>query len=914
MALRSRADEYQDRLRPGHCACHLGKGTYAYLRAPFAGPNDPPPCGLALAGGNCGLQPRPPGSSMACWNSRDEACFWKRHARSWQIRCSECWAGGDCPLCDDEIGGRDPAVREMLEARVKAEAPLGLGPIVVAVSPHFYVVTNLEKRMKLRTRRGALRLMSAHEVAHLYLQRAEIAYDDFVHWFGGPVILPKPMAIYLVDRHHEFMTVSDRYFGGNGTHMNYAFNYGDRIAQGFCGNGFVATLERLGGDLEMHGYVRHQIGHILFSCWIETNGFEDHCPRWAWIGAAHFLAKLQEQHDEYATFCYGESAGGQGSGKRWPKRVRDMARHDMPPIETFFSKTSLSDFDFKDHLRAWSVMDLMLREDRDRWLALLKILRAGGDEGTAFKEALDILPEQFQERWVERVLGKRRSMGVDRPEPEETPGDPSRRERELIRDTGDPGILAGRIRGLDKVQDVKMADVVLERLVGATDLVRETIHHVLLHTSDPAVLAYLREEGLHHPEADVRAAVCRALGARKDEESRPVLETLLEDPNWLVRASAAEALHGLGAAPSEAVLLGALDEEDPRAWILVADAYASIGKPSKAATLRILPHLEHKWWQVRLLACQALTHVGTEEAMDALVERFAYEDGRLRRELLTALRAVSHDDLGENPETWRRWWKDQKKEYGGLGPQPEKDAVQSSKDRYANLEDKTVDKPNPNDYWGKDFYSRRICYVLDISDSMKLNMEIDPSQAGALGGIPMKGRRIDIARHALLDSIRNLDPRTEFRLVFYNSTVDVWNPRMLEANLGSKASAKAVVDRIEPRGETNFHGAIKAALGLDDRGLAKLKLDEVPDTILFLTDGRPTKGEITAMPELLSWFQWVNRFTRAELHVIALGDLNIDAAPLAKLAELGHGTFVHVREVGYVGVDTTGEGGFDDGG
>jgi len=164
------------------------------------------------------------------------------------------------------------------------------------------------------------------------------------------------MAVYIVNRKHELASVSDRYFGGNEIHMNYAFNYGDRIAQGFSGNGFVVSLEEQNTDTKLHGFVRHQIGHILFSCWIETNGFEDHCPRWAWIGAAHFLMKLLPPQKNYATYCFGESAGGEGSGKKWPKRVRDMAKRALSPIETFFNKNSLSDFDYKDHLRAWSMM------------------------------------------------------------------------------------------------------------------------------------------------------------------------------------------------------------------------------------------------------------------------------------------------------------------------------------------------------------------------------------------------------------------------------------------------------------------------------------------------------------------------------------------------------------------------------
>jgi len=142
---------------------------------------------------------------------------------------------------------------------------------VVVVSPHFYVVTNLDGKLKLRTARGSYRILTAHEVAHLYAQRCEQAYDDFAHWFGPELVLPKPMAVYVVRTEGEARSIGKRYFGGEGIHMNYAFAYNNRIADGFSGNGFVVSLQEQHDDNAMHGFCRHQIGHILFSCWHITN-------------------------------------------------------------------------------------------------------------------------------------------------------------------------------------------------------------------------------------------------------------------------------------------------------------------------------------------------------------------------------------------------------------------------------------------------------------------------------------------------------------------------------------------------------------------------------------------------------------------------------------------------------------------
>jgi hypothetical protein len=106
----------------------------------------------------------------------------------------------------------------------------------------------------------------------------------------------------------------------------------------------------------------------------------------------------------------------------------------------------------------------------------------------------------------------------------------------------------------------------------------------------------------------------------------------------------------------------------------------------------------------------------------------------------------------------------------------------------------------------------------------------------------------------------------------------------------------STLERVTPDGETNFHGALKAALGLHEGSTLDPDLGPMPDTVFFLTDGRPTRGEITSMPELTSWLRDLNRFAKIRLHVIALGELNVDIDSLRALAAAGDGDTIWVRE------------------
>jgi hypothetical protein len=890
------ADDYEERRQEGRCYCHRGQATWDYLRSPLVPPADPPHCGLMIGGGSCKSRPRPPGTSGTCWGSQKESCFWKRHAFSWDIRCSVCWSDETCSACDGLIHERDALTRALLAKRIASESKT-FGPnVVVAASPHFYVVTAADKRIKVVTKRGSKRLMSAHEVVHLYAQRCEIAYADFMHWFGGDVNLHKPMAVYITDEESTRKAVGTRYFGGEGIHMNYAFAYNDRIADGFSGNGFVVGLQHQGDDHNMHGYCRHQIGHILFSCWQVHGGFEEECPRWAWVGAAHFLEKLHPFHADYACYCYGEGAGGEGPTKKWPKRVRALAAGRREPIETFFNKNSLSAMKYPDHLRAWSIMDLMLREDRTRWLETLARLRTREHEGKAFKEVLGLTPDAFDVRWGERVLGRRKTMGAVRAD-NASDEEPGRRERRRLETTQDAEELAGLVRGLDEVKDLATLESVLTRMGDKSDLVRESIHLVLLRTRMPALRAVLREQALHDSDSDVRAGVARVLGGLRDAEARVRLEAALDDRAWEVRSEAAGALERIGDAACVPVLVAHLGEKQPKAWIAIADALAALSPERLTeATLPLAQRLDDPRWQVRLTAARALAAVGTEACLDLLIERFAKENGRLKKEFHAALRGVTGDDLGPRAATWATWWKTQKDLHGGLPPAPpEPVAPTPGETRYADPNEGKRPEDDPH-YYGRRVYSRSVCFVLDTSGSMELNMKVRPEDTRRLGDLPSQGTRDEIAKKALRDALYKLDPRTKVRLVFFGSRVKLWKNDLQPATPANVAAAEDALRNARPEGETNFHGALKAALGLHEKATTTARLEDIPDTVYFLTDGRPTDGEITSMPELVSWFAHLNRFAKVELHIIALGELNVDLPSLEALAQAGNGVLVHVRE------------------
>ncbi len=882
--------EYVQRRKRGRCLCHTGQASWQYLRSPLRPPSDPPVCGLIQAKGDCGSRPRPKGTSGGCWGTAKVPCFWKRHAYSYGMKCSGCWAEEECESCDKLIGKPDDKVKAMLDKQLRVESGTKEKYMVIAVSKHFYVVTDIHRKMKIKTEGGAPRVATSHEVAHLFLERCERAYDDFAHWFGGDVRQGGPMGVYLMTKKGRAESYAERYLGSARTDMLYGGG-STRIAGGFAFNGFVGSLQEQGSDQDLHAYCRHMIGHILFSVWKKVDGKEKYCPKWAFIGSAHFLEKLLKPHEDYATFCSNETTAPNGSPKDWHKKARSLAGRKLDPIETFFARNSLGAFKYRDHIRAWSLMDLCMREDTERWREVLAQLRYGNDEGAALQKGMGLTPDQFNSRWMSRLRGGRATMGETKKDARTDPDEPGRVEREQIRTTQDAEILAGRIRGVHDIDDVRLAKAIVSRMGHESDLVRETIQIVLARVTNAEVLAFLTEEGLLDSHRMTRAGVARALGVLKHEPARPGLEALLQDRFWLARANAALALSQIGDKACLPALTPALVEKQNKAWISIADAVATFKTKDKQATLLTVPRIDHPAWQIRVTACRALAAYGTAECMDALIAQFEKERGRLERELHAALKAVSGDDLGKRASTWAKWWANQKKLHGGFDPNPPPPA--SDGERYAQPKKRNPDDPH---YYGRRIFSRSVGFVFDTSGSMDKNIKISSGASTQLGDIPTSGTRMQVAKQVLADAIKKLKPKVRFNLVFFSTDVRPWKKTLVPASSGNTNSAAGAIMSAPAAGETNIHGALKAALGLHGLPTVSAKLLNIPDTVYFLTDGSPTRGEITATPELLGWFRNVNRFGKVKLHVVAFGNLGVDLEFLRGLAAAGGGDFIHVPE------------------
>jgi len=672
------------------------------------------------------------------------------------------------------------------------------------------------------------------------------------------------------------------------------------------------------------------IGHLLITTYNGANPHPKYCPAWMDKGCAHWLCKIHPRANNYATFCQHEGAvttsggGGRmggggggmgggpspggggsggggptvsGSGANWHKKAKRIALKGpkKDPVEAMFRASKAKEVDFELHVRGWSWFDMFTREEREPFVNFIQLLREARDPRQATKEAWEQAPELVDQRWRDRVTGKRRDVEKTKNETKKS-GDVSAASSTELADLAsetDLQLLAGRIRGLEKCHNVKTARLIVDLLDKRdSDRVREVIAIVLARTEDDDVLAYLRGAGYKRAGKMGRATLCRTFGETGDKEAIKVLRTALEDGFWLVRANAARALATLGDEESIEAIAKLAGAGKGKVRIGAMDALAIFGESAGKTAPLFMENLKDENWQVKVATCDTLRALGNSAPVELLIDRSEIEGGRVKEDVLETLEALTGGNRKWSPKTWRDWWKKAKK-MNDIEAKSRK-ALGLDKKRDRNDEAGYAKKKKKPHYYGIRIYARTVGYVLDISASMNQGFRVSEEWQDRLGHELKGSTRIEVCKEELAHSISKLGPRTRINLVFFNDRARRWKKTPVAAgSAGSQAISK--VKNIATKGQTNYYDALRLILGMQGGAGGWVSgFADTPDTLFFLTDGSPTDGEITDAEELLAWFNERNRFARLRVHVIAMGNTGVDREFLANLAKTNRGTFVHL--------------------
>ena len=894
---------------PVRCTCRDGNACSHWLKSPVPPPADPCSCPTCRANQDTCPKTYPSDWNPACIGNGRMECFLRRHAASWKLWCSEemgrCECPGDdsasCPACGPGGKPRDPARLEALRKQVAVERkvfPSDL-KLVVVQSPHFVLATDIPS-IKVLTQNGSRREVTTHELAHLYIQRAELAYKDFVRTFGDDIRTSRPIALFLNKRRRDSERVQSAYFG----RPNAGLVYGMRgsttppISGGIAEAGVAACLEMQTSDESLHVTMRTSIGDVLMSLWHSTNATPSHLPMWAMVGAGHWLGRVPAALSEKAAFIGGEGNAPNDDGHDWLKRVaKEFGKGELPHIDSFLGFTTLSQMDLPAHMRAWGLFALWLDDDRDRFVKLLKLIRDGKNQREAVQQVWGVSTDEFDQRWRDRVTGKRKSLGEEKEKPAEPAGAGASRGglADLAREN-DPRTVADRIKARKTIDDPADAAALLALLDRDVDQITERVVLTLAREKDEDVRGFLRGDALAKSRGRVRAGLVRILGLAKDADAGESVAALLADPDPDVRAQAALAVGRMRRAESIPALRPLLAAREDDVALAAMDALAMFGEAAQDEWMRVAPRLEDPHRPVRTAAAECLGALGTMEAVDALIARMDKEDGRVRMDIRQALRDLVRDDLGVEPSRWKKWWEAEKLRNPGVLPaRPAEKPKPDPNARYAQ------DQPK---FYGVEIFSKRLAFVIDVSSSMCDRVTVDPSwlhQEGRTYG--SSAQKYDLAVAEIAAALKTVDPRLEFGVITFRTEVRTWRERLVTAGTGMVDQALQYLAAQHPvpladagdpsKQKTNLADALRLALGIRP-GTSGRPSDEAADEVYVLTDGQPTAGDLTDDDVLLSWFRERNRLARLRLHVVTFETIDTDLAFLRALAQAGGGAFVAI--------------------
>jgi len=178
----------------------------------------------------------------------------------------------------------------------------------------------------------------------------------------------------------------------------------------------------------------------------------------------------------------------------------------------------------------------------------------------------------------------------------------------------------------------------------------------------PATDEALRR-ALDHKDLDVQAAACLALGELGDAASLPRLEKATLSPEGTVASAAIEAVTRLRPNDPEwrEKLKRMTRAQKPDVRLAATDALCILEDPTLVALFVGL--LDDRDWRVRETAAEALGRLRQRDAVGPLIDHLERDRYRVRDAIACALRRTTGMPFDDSRSAWRRWWADHAKDF-----------------------------------------------------------------------------------------------------------------------------------------------------------------------------------------------------------------------------------------------------------
>lgn len=367
---------------------------------------------------------------------------------------------------------------------------------------------------------------------------------------------------------------------------------------------------------------------------------------------------------------------------------------------------------------------------------------------------------------------------------------------------------------------------------------RAMVAEALAGTRNPDVEPYLID-GLRSKVATVRRACLDALGQLGATKHRKHLKRLSKDQDPRVRHAAFREKLRLVDSPQERLemLHDGLEDKD---WaVRLASLDTLVALPGTVAFQLVVAALADSHPRVRQAAIEAHLAWRKRKSIPHLVDLLERDSRRLREQAADALQLLTGLDLGQNPRRWQQWWTAEG--YKAVLPTLE-EARQARADRIA----RRAASETQGAFYGIPLISDRVCFVLDTSGSMDTVVDLDGTT------------RLMAVQDELVRSLDHIPDGARFNMIFFESTRDPFQKKLVEMTPKVRDKAKGWVKRKGAGGGTAIYDAIMLALE-----------DPDVDTLVVLSDGQPSGGTIDDPIEILERVQEATELSEVVIHAVS---------------------------------------------
>ncbi|MHC4924565.1 MAG: HEAT repeat domain-containing protein [Planctomycetota bacterium] len=333
-----------------------------------------------------------------------------------------------------------------------------------------------------------------------------------------------------------------------------------------------------------------------------------------------------------------------------------------------------------------------------------------------------------------------------------------------------------------------------------------------------------------------------------------------DENNALVRQMYIEAL-GAGAHPDRLpVLLELLKDTDARARSLAVRQLRGY-RPRESFLAALDPVLQDKTWSVRTGAWEVVARMPREVAVPRLVDAMSREKGLHASRLDDLLSSLTGFSFEGDPDLWMRWWKEHEAAVldGSFQPRTERphedDAARKTAARFFDIP----------------LVSENVLFVLDFSSSMKADMDVPDKRINETRGDSLKPTRHGYAIAGTLLALKGMPEGARFNVAIYHEDVKWMSRRGVIVSRSTVRRAEQWLKDQAMGRLTNLFDGLRQSFGDLHGTSGALRMQYLPDTVIFLTDGVATNGRFQEAEPLIDLVELWNACAGVAVHTVGMG-------------------------------------------